>query len=378
MSYLFTSESVTCGHPDKICDQVSDSILDALLAQDPNSKVAVDTWVKDNTLGLIGEITTSAIIDFEKIARHTVNKIGYNRDDLGFNGNNFEFISRIGLQSKEINQAVIKSDDKDLGAGDQGIMFGYATKQTKELMPLPIILAHLFAKNLHNLRLKLEAQDDFRLRPDGKTQVTIEYSDDHKIEKIHTILISSQHSDKISQSELKDLLIEEVIVPTLKAQNLQEYCQNPRFLINPSGSFILGGPVADSGLTGRKIVVDSYGGWSRVGGGAFSGQDSTKVDRSSAYIARYIAKQLVAKNFADNLELQLSYSIGKAEPTSVSVFGNLNKSSQEILKYISDNFDLRPGKIISELGLNKPIFEATATYGHFGQVDKNFSWEKTS
>lgn len=377
MSYLFTSESVTCGHPDKICDQVSDSILDAVLAQDPNSKVAIDTWVKDNTLGLIGEITTSAIVDFEKIARNTVNKIGYNRDDLGFNGHNFEYISRIGLQSKEINQAVVASDDENLGAGDQGIMFGYATKQTKELMPLPIMLAHLLAKNLHKLRIELESQNDFRLRPDGKTQVTIQYSDDHKIENIHTILISSQHSDKINQEELKNLIIEKVILPTIKNENLEVLCQNPRFLINPSGSFILGGPVADSGLTGRKIVVDSYGGWSRVGGGAFSGKDSTKVDRSSAYVARYIAKQLVAKNFADDVELQLSYSIGKAEPTSVSVFGNLNKSQNEILKYISDNFDLRPGKIIAELGLNLPIFEATATYGHFGQIDKNFSWEKT-
>ena len=375
---LFTSESVTSGHPDKICDQVSDTILDACLTQDPYSKVAIDTWVKDNAVGLIGELTTNSKVDFEAVARNTINQIGYNDDILGFNGNSCEVLVKIGAQSNEINSAVDK-ENQDVGAGDQGLMFGYACNQTEELMPLPIVLAHRFAQRLEDLRREMETKGDMRLRPDGKTQVTVEYDDKNQIIGIDTILISTQHSDNISQFEIKELLKEEVINKILTEKNLTQYFTNKtKVFINPSGSFVIGGPVADSGLTGRKIVVDGYGGWGRVGGGAFSGKDATKVDRSGAYAARYIAKNIVARGWAESCEIQVSYAIGVAEPTSISVFGKLNKSEDEILKFVNDNFDLKPSSIINSLNLLKPIYSKTSTYGHFGRPVNGdfFSWEK--
>lgn len=375
---LFTSESVTSGHPDKICDQVSDAILDACLAQDPYSKVAIDTCVKDNWVGLIGELTSNAKVDFEKIAREKINEIGYNDDILGFNGNTCEVLVKIGAQSNEINKAVDKTD-AEFGAGDQGIMFGFACKQTEELMPLPIILAHRLAERLEILRKDMESKGDMRLRPDGKTQVTIEYDNKKNIVGIDTILISTQHSENISSSDIEILLKEEVINNVLSEMNLTKYISGKtKIFINPSGSFILGGPVADSGLTGRKIVVDGYGGWGRVGGGAFSGKDSTKVDRSGAYAARFLAKQIVAKNWADECEIQVSYAIGKAEPVSLSLFGILNKPEEEIIKYIKDSFNLRPAAIIRNLKLSLPIFSQTSAYGHFGRkpVGDTFGWEK--
>jgi S-adenosylmethionine synthetase len=376
MSYIFTSESVTSGHPDKICDQISDAILDSCLIQDPLSKVAIDTWVKDNSVGIIGELTTNAIVDLEAIGRKVINDIGYNSNELGFNGNTCKVHLAVGSQSTEINKAVV--DTTNIGAGDQGIMFGYAGRQTAELMPLPITLAHKLATKLENIRRKNEKEKKYILRPDGKTQVSIEFDDQNKAIRIDSIVISTQHSPEISQTELRELLIQEVILPTISDLNLNNLYQKTTIYTNPSGSFIIGGPVADSGLTGRKIVVDGYGCWARVGGGAFSGKDATKVDRSGAYMARYIAKKLITQNFADECEVQISYAIGKSEPTSVSVFGHLNKSKEQVEKWIIDNFDLRPGFIIQKLELTKPIFSATSKYGHFGRKPtKNgeFSWE---
>ncbi len=375
---LFTSESVTSGHPDKVCDRVSDAILDACLKQDPHSKVAVDTWVKDDNVGLIGELTTNAHIDFEQIVRNTINAIGYDRDELGFNGNTCVIHMHIGKQSSEINKAVVK-DDKNVGAGDQGLMFGLACNQTDVLLPLPMFLAHRLAEQLEMVRKQKERGKDLTLRPDGKTQVTIEYDDKGRLKHIDTILISTQHADKVTQKQLKELLIAEVIEPVLKKHNLEKYyTEKTKVLINPSGSFVLGGPVADSGVTGRKIVVDGYGGFGRVGGGAFSGKDPTKVDRSGAYMARHIAKQIVAKGWADECEIQVSYAIGQADPTSVSVFGKLNKSRDEIESYVMREFDLRPRAIIEYLSLTKPVYVPTSAYGHFGRnhVGDLFTWER--
>jgi len=374
---LFTSESVTCGHPDKICDQISDAILDAVLAQDPFSKVAVDTWVKDNMVGIIGELTTSAKINFEEIVRSTVAQIGYNSDDLGFNASSLKFLNLLGQQSPEINQAVLNIDN--FGAGDQGMMFGFANSDTPDLMPLPIWLAHRFAEKLESVRRQnILDQGHSVLRPDGKTQVTIEYDDQQKPKRIHTIVISTQHIPQVSQAELSDFIHKNIITETLEQTNLSHLLdENTIFHINPSGSFAIGGPVADSGLTGRKIVVDSYGGFGRVGGGAFSGKDFTKVDRSGAYMARYLAKWVVAQKWADTVEIQLSYAIGKAEPVSVEVYGNTFKSTQEISQEIQTKFDLTPKGIVNFLHLDKPIFQKTATYGHFGRSSENgfFTWE---
>lgn len=380
---FFTSESVTSGHPDKICDKVSDSILDALLTADPNSKVAVDTWVKGNRLGLIGEVKTQAKIDYEKIARETVLKIGYNSDELGFNGHNFEFFNFLGQQSLEINQAVDKQTN--LGAGDQGIMFGMANRQTPDLMPLPIWLAHKLAKELENYRTKrLQQKQPSALRPDGKTQVTIEFEEvfennqlkSFQAKRLDTVLISSQHIPEISQNELKELMQTQIVQKVLQENQLENLLdEETKILINPSGSFVSGGPVADSGLTGRKIIVDSYGGWGRVGGGAFSGKDSSKVDRSGAYMARYLAKWILQNNWADEIEIQLSYAIGKAEPLSVDLYGKCFKPSKEIRQEILKKFDLTPSGIIKFLDLNQPIYSKTASYGHFGRKDEDFSWE---
>jgi len=369
---LFTSESVTSGHPDKICDKISDSILDACLLEDPESKVAVDCWVKGNQLGIIGELNTSAKIDFEKIARKTIFDIGYNRSELGFSSQECEIFVNVSEQSKEIYRAV--QNDLELGAGDQGLMFGMACNQTPEFMPLPIILAHRLAQKLEIVRKEKEFRNDFSLRPDAKTQVTIEFDEKNRIRNIQTILISSQHSELFSQSELRDVLIAEVIRPVILEMNLEKFFQSTEILINPSGSFIVGGPVADSGLTGRKIVVDGYGGWGRVGGGAFSGKDATKVDRSGAYMARFLARQVVARGWASECEIQLSYAIGQARPVSLAVFGDLLESQEFILKYLDSNFDLRPRAVIDFLDLKKPIYSETSCYGHFGR--SQFSWEK--
>jgi S-adenosylmethionine synthetase len=328
-------------------------------------------------VGLIGELTTSAQIDFEKIARQTIAKIGYNSDELGFNSQTCKIQTFIGKQSSEINSAVVQSED--VGAGDQGIMFGFACKQTESLMPLPIFLAHQLALKIETVRQSLEAKKDFSLRPDAKTQVSIQYNSNQEIEAIDTILISSQHSPDISQEKLRELLIELVILPTIVEYNLEKYYSNDtKILTNPSGSFVLGGPVADSGLTGRKIIVDSYGGWARSGGGAFSGKDGSKVDRSGSYMARFVAKNIVAKGLADSVEIQISYAIGQSKPVSLAFFGKLNQTQEEIEKYVLENFDFRPKAIIQRLGLNKPIFAPTASYGHFGREAHGdfFTWEK--
>lgn len=378
MSLIFTSESVSSGHPDKICDQISDSILDACLIQDSSSKVAIDCWVKDNNVGIIGELTTNAEINFETIARKKILDIGYNSYELGFNGNTCKVLTFVGRQSTEINQAV-NQNDENVGAGDQGLMFGFACRETDSLMPLPIFLAHKLAEKIETVRKEMWQNQNFSLRPDAKTQVSIEYDSDNKISKINTILISTQHSPNISQKEVKELLIEKVIFPVLDEYDLKKYYfDDTDLLINPSGSFVLGGPVADSGLTGRKIIVDSYGGYARSGGGAFSGKDGSKVDRSGSYMARFVAKNIVAKGLADNVEIQVSYAIGQSEPVSIAFFGKLNKPKELIEQYVRDNFDFRPKSMIKTLNLNKPIFSDTSSYGHFGRkVDGDkFWWEK--
>jgi S-adenosylmethionine synthetase len=374
---FFTSESVTSGHPDKICDKVSDSILDALLVKDANSKVAVDTWVKGNKLGLIGEVNTKAKIDYEKISREVVLEIGYDSDDLGFNGHNFEFFNFVGQQSTEINKAVDKAGE--IGAGDQGIMFGMANIQTKDMMPLPIWLAHKLARELESFRKnKVQQKQVSSLRPDGKTQVTIEFEEifegnkrtAFKPKRLDTILISSQHISEISGEELEKLIQTEIIQKVLQENDLENLLdEKTKILINPSGSFVLGGPVADSGLTGRKIIVDSYGGW------AFSGKDFSKVDRSGAYMARYLAKWIVKNGWSDEVEIQLSYAIGKAEPLSVELYGECFKPANEIRQEILQKFDLTPAGIIKFLDLKNVIYSKTASYGHFGRVSEGFGWE---
>lgn len=374
---FFTSESVTSGHPDKICDKVSDSILDALLVKDANSKVAVDTWVKGNKLGLIGEVNTKAKIDYEKISREVVLEIGYDSDDLGFNGHNFEFFNFVGQQSTEINKAVDKVGE--IGAGDQGIMFGMANIQTKDMMPLPIWLAHKLARELESFRKnKVQQKQVSSLRPDGKTQVTIEFEEifegnkrtAFKPKRLDTILISSQHISEISGEELEKLIQTEIIQKVLQENDLENLLdEKTKILINPSGSFVLGGPVADSGLTGRKIIVDSYGGW------AFSGKDFSKVDRSGAYMARYLAKWIVKNGWSDEVEIQLSYAIGKAEPLSVELYGECFKPANEIRQEILQKFDLTPAGIIKFLDLKNVIYSKTASYGHFGRVSEGFGWE---
>jgi S-adenosylmethionine synthetase len=373
---LFKSESVTSGHPDKICDLVSDTLVDAHLAQDPLSKIALDTWVKDNKVGVIGELTTTASVNVEALVREAVNSIGYNSDELGFNGDTCDVIINIGQQSREINAAV--ASDLNIGAGDQGLMFGFACDQTEELMPLPMMLSHRLAEQLEKARRDREANNGFSLRPDGKTQVTIKYDDRGKVSAIDTILISTQHAPDVTSFELTKILTQEVIYPVIELMGLEQYYKSPKLFINPSGSFVLGGPVADSGLTGRKIVVDGYGGYARVGGGAFSGKDPTKVDRSGAYAARQIAKSVVAKGMAKSCEVQVSYAIGVSQPTSLSVFGDLHVSEGEIIKYIRENFDMRPRAIIERLRLNRPIYAPTSSYGHFGRKPENgfFTWEE--
>jgi len=374
---VFTSESVSEGHPDKLCDQVSDAILDATLTQDKKARVACETLVKSEvgSLGVVvlgGEITTSANINYEDIVRKTINDIGYDSKELGFDSKTVEFINKIGLQSQDIAQGVDRDNDEEQGAGDQGLMFGYANNETDVLMPAPITYSHRLVHKLAALR---KAKDVDWLRPDAKSQVTFKY-DSGKIHSIDTIVISTQHSPSVSQKDIKEYVYDKVIKEVLPSNYLTK---ETIVHVNPTGTFEIGGPVGDCGLTGRKIIVDTYGGMARHGGGAFSGKDPSKVDRSAAYAARYVAKNIVAAGLAEKCELQVSYAIGVAKPTSISIdtFGTSNVDEAKIVHIINEVFDLRPWGIINMLDLLKPIYRGTASYGHFGRSDLNLSWEKT-
>ena len=370
---IFTSESVSAGHPDKVCDQISDAILDAALSQDENSRVAVETLVKDNQVVLAGEITTGAKIDYEDVVRKTIIDIGYDRDDYGFNGHNCSISNLLGKQSQDIKQGVDESENREQGAGDQGLMFGYAENSTKELMPAPIMLAHQLVRRQAELLLNGSIP---WLRPDAKSQVSCIY-DGNEIVGIDAVVLSTQHDKGISLTDLREAVLEEIIKPILPEKWLTTKTQ---YHINPTGNFEIGGPVGDAGLTGRKIIVDTYGGMARHGGGAFSGKDPSKVDRSAAYATRYVAKNIVAAGLATRCEIQVSYAIGVAEPTSISVdtFGTGKISNQEIVKLIREHFDLRPKGLIDMLDLKRPIYQQTASYGHFGRTEDSISWEKTN
>ena len=366
--FLFTSESVTEGHPDKIADQISDAILDACLAQDPMSRVACETLTCTGLVVVAGEITTKAYVDFQKLVRKTVADIGYTHSEYGFDSNTCAVISSINSQSPDIAMGVDTG-----GAGDQGMMFGYASNETPELMPAPISLAHKLAARLTEVRKSGKLG---YLRPDGKSQVTVEYDSNHKPVRIDAVVISSQHDEAIQTDKLRADILEHVIQAVLPAELLDA---DTKYHINPTGRFVVGGPMGDSGLTGRKIIVDTYGGMGRHGGGAFSGKDSTKVDRSAAYMARYIAKNIVAAGLADRCEVQLAYAIGVAEPVSVLVetFGTGKVDEQELTDLVRKNFSLTPKGIIETLDLRKPKFQQTAAYGHFGRSGDGFTWEKT-
>ena len=368
-SFLFTSESVSEGHPDKVSDQISDAIVDLMLAKDPEARVACETMVKNNNVILGGEITTTAEIDYEQIARNVVKDIGYDHEALGFSYDSFAFTNYISEQSQDISEGIAQG--KQLGSGDQGIMFGYACRETPELMPLPIALAHQLTRKHEALR-----QDrSLGFRPDAKSQVAVEYNDDYQPQRIDSIVFSSQHDPDLSLEQLRELIREEIIHKTLP----QDLIDNKtKFFINPAGRFEIGGPVGDCGLTGRKIIVDTYGGMARHGGGAFSGKDPSKVDRSAAYALRQVAKSLVAANFCDYCEIQASYAIGIAEPTSIFInaFESEKVSTIDLAQLVSSNFDLTPSGIISELDLLQPNYFNTASYGHFGREDQNFTWEE--
>jgi S-adenosylmethionine synthetase len=387
--YLFTSESVSEGHPDKMADQISDAILDAVLAQDRGARVACETLVKTGVAVLAGELTTSANVDFDALARRVINGIGYDNSHVGYDGNTCGIINIIGKQSPDIAMGVDgthkkKKSAEELGAGDQGLMFGYACNETKELMPAPIYYAHRLVEQQAKIRKAKKGGLPW-LRPDAKSQVTLRYRDD-EVTGIDAVVLSTQHSPDIKLKDLREAVLEEIIKPVLPAKWIGKHT---KFHINPTGNFVIGGPVGDCGLTGRKIIVDSYGGWARHGGGAFSGKDPSKVDRSAAYAARYVAKNIVAAGLADRCEVQVSYAIGVAEPTSIMVttFGTGTISDVSMEKLVRKHFDLRPGGIIKMLDLIHPMYEITASYGHFGrkpfeikQDGKTFtafSWEKT-
>jgi S-adenosylmethionine synthetase len=371
--FLFTSESVTEGHPDKIADQISDGVLDAVLRDDPGGRVACETLVNTGLVVVSGEITTTTYVDIQEVARQTIRRIGYTDADLGFSADSCAVINAIDKQSPDIAQGV---DGDDPGAGDQGMMFGYATRETEELMPLPISLAHRLAKRLADVR---KAEVLPYLRPDGKTQVTVRYRDGLPV-AIEKVLISTQHRDGVdSESLIKPDLFEHVLQPVLPAELYDEKRLLKSFLVNPTGRFVIGGPVGDCGLTGRKIIVDTYGGMARHGGGAFSGKDPSKVDRSGAYAARYVAKNIVAAGLAGRAEVQVAYAIGVAHPVSVMVetFGTEKIGRGRIRALVDEHFDLRPGAILESLRLRRPIYQKTAAYGHFGREDADFTWERT-
>ena len=382
--FLFTSESVTEGHPDKICDQISDAILDALMAADPNSRVACETATTTGLVLVMGEITTNAYVDIQKIVRETVREIGYTRGKFGFDADNCAVITAIDEQSADIAMGVNKaleakenrmSEDEieAIGAGDQGMMFGYASNETPELMPYAIALAHKLALRLTEVRKNGTLT---YLRPDGKTQVTVEYDENGNPARLDAVVLSTQHSEDVTQEQIHADIKKYVFDEILPQEMVDE---NTKFFINPTGRFVIGGPHGDSGLTGRKIIVDTYGGYARHGGGAFSGKDCTKVDRSAAYAARYVAKNIVAAGLADKCEIQLSYAIGVAHPTSIMVdtFGTGKISEEKMVEMIRENFDLRPAGIIRMLDLRRPIYKQTAAYGHFGRTDLDLPWEKT-
>lgn len=381
--FLFTSESVTEGHPDKICDQISDAILDALLAEDPMSRVACETCCTTGLVMVMGEITTHAYVDIQKIVRETVNQIGYNRAKFGFDGDTCAVLTAIDEQSSDIalgvdNALEVKENEMSdaeldrIGAGDQGMMFGYATDETPEYMPYPIALAHRLARKLSEVRKNGTLK---YLRPDGKTQVTLEYDENYRPIRLDTVVLSTQHDDAVSIEEIRRDIRKYVFDPILPAELVDE---RTRYYINPTGRFVIGGPHGDSGLTGRKIIVDTYGGMARHGGGAFSGKDPTKVDRSASYAARYVAKNVVAAGYAKRIEIQVAYAIGVARPMSVTVntFGTNTIPEDEILRKIQKVFDLRPAGIIKMLDLRRPIYKQTASYGHFGRTDVDLPWER--
>lgn len=369
---LFTSESVTEGHPDKVSDQVSDAILDALLEQDPNSRVACETMVSTGMAIISGEITSKATVDFTDVVRNTICDIGYNGGDSGYDGKSIAVLLALDKQSPDISMGVTASDDKEQGAGDQGMMFGYATNETTELMPMPIILAHKLGLQLSKLRKDGELP---WLQPDGKSQVTIEYAKGKAV-RVETVVISNQHSPDISQDEIKREIVEKVVRPIVPSELIDD---KTKYFVNPTGRFVVGGPVGDCGLTGRKIIVDTYGGMGRHGGGAFSGKDPSKVDRSAAYMGRYIAKNVVAAGIADRCEVQLAYAIGVAQPVSINVdtFGTNKIEEEKISKILRDHFDCRPATIVETLQLKQPIYRRTAAYGHFGRTDISLRWEDT-
>ena len=369
--HIFTSESVSEGHPDKIADQISDAVLDAILEQDPKARVACETFVKTGMVLVGGEITTSAWVDIEELTRSTIREIGYVNSDMGFDANSCAVLSAIGKQSPDINQGVDKKDPKDQGAGDQGLMFGYASNETDVLMPAPITYSHRLVQQ----QAKVRKDGTLTwLRPDAKSQLSFIYENGKPV-GIDAVVLSTQHCDSVSTADLREAVMEHIIKPVLPAEWLRP---STKFFINPTGRFVIGGPMGDCGLTGRKIIVDSYGGMARHGGGAFSGKDPSKVDRSAAYAARYVAKNIVAAGLAERCEIQVSYAIGVAEPTSISVetFGTSKLSEDQLINLIRAHFDLRPAGLIAMLDLERPIYKATAAYGHFGRNE--FPWEQTN
>jgi len=371
-NFIFTSESVSEGHPDKVADQISDAVLDAILAQDPRARVACETLVKTGMVILAGEVTTNAWVDTEALVRKVVCDIGYDQGDIGFDGQTCAVLNAIGKQSADIAMGVDEGDDHEQGAGDQGLMFGYASNETDVFMPAPITYSHLLVKRQAEVRKNKTLP---WLRPDAKSQITFRYENNKPV-GIDAVVLSTQHSPDISAKALHEAVMDEIILPVLPKEWLHK---DTKYFINPTGQFIIGGPVGDCGLTGRKIIVDTYGGMARHGGGAFSGKDPSKVDRSAAYMGRYVAKNIVAAGLAERCEIQVSYAIGVAEPTSISVetFGTSKLSEEKLVQIVREHFDLRPKGLIATLDLLKPIYQITAAYGHFGRTEDSFSWEKT-